>query len=288
MILYRIVRRIFWMVGKVLWRLSIEGRENVPAEGPFIMAPVHRSNIDFAMISCATDRKMRFMGKDTLWKVKWFGRLITILGAYPVHRGVADREALRSTIDILEGGEPLVLFPEGTRRFGPTVEDLYEGAAYVAARAGVPLVPIGIGGSEGALPKGSKVPRPVKVHLIVGPPIFPPPTPEGRRNPSRRAVHQLTLELQAELQRLFDLAQQKAGAPSLASTDMGFLDKAKELAGEHADKVGDAIDKAAGAIDERTGGKYGEHIDKGAEAAKRYVDDNRTGEGNDPPPVATP
>jgi len=277
-ILYRIVRRVFWIAGKLLWRVTFEGGHNVPAEGPFVLAPVHRSNIDFAMMSLVTRRKMRFMGKDTLWKVKWFGRFITILGAYPVHRGVADREALRSTIEILKGGEPLVLFPEGTRRSGPVVDDLYEGAAYVAARAGVPLVPVGIGGSEGALPKGSKIPRPVKVHLIVGPPIFPPPIPEGRRNPSRRAVHQLTLTLRDELQRLFDLAQLKAGVPPLASTDMGFLDKAKDLAGEHADKVGDAIDKAADAIDQRTGGKYGEHIDKGAEAAKRYVEDNRTGE----------
>ncbi len=211
--LYRIVRGVFWVAGKLLWRVSFEGRENVPAEGPFIMAPVHRSNLDFAMISCVTRRKMRFMGKDTLWKVKWFGRFITILGAYPVHRGVADREALRSTIEILRGGEPLVLFPEGTRRSGPKVEDLYEGAAYVAAKAGVPLVPVGVGGSERALPKGSKVPRPAKVHLVVGPPIQPPPLGEGRRNPSRRAVHQLTQDLQEELQRLFDLAQERAGAP---------------------------------------------------------------------------
>lgn len=211
MMLYRIVRRVFFVVGRLVWRVTFEGAENVPTEGPFIMAPVHRSNIDFAMISCVTERKMRFMGKDSLWKVKWFGRLITTLGAYPVHRGVADREALRSTIDILKGGEPLVLFPEGTRRSGPTVENLYEGACYVAARAGVPLVPVGIGGSEGALPKGTKIPRPVKVHLVVGPPIFPPPTPEGRRNPSRRAVHELTLKLQEELQRLFDLARARVG-----------------------------------------------------------------------------
>jgi 1-acyl-sn-glycerol-3-phosphate acyltransferase len=211
-ILYRIVRRIFWVAGKVMWRLSIEGSENVPTEGPFVLAPVHRSNIDFAMISCVTERKMRFMGKDSLWKVRWFGRFITILGAYPVHRKVADREALRSTIEILKGGEPLVLFPEGTRRSGPRIENLYEGAAYVAARAGVPLVPVGVGGSERALPRGSRIPRPVKVHLIVGPPLYPPPTPEGRRNPSRRAVHELTLRLQEELQRLFDLAQARAGA----------------------------------------------------------------------------
>ncbi len=276
--LYRIVRRVFWVAGKLLWRVTFEGTDNVPAEGPFVLAPVHRSNIDFAMMSLVTRRKMRFMGKDTLWKVKWFGQFITILGAYPVHRGVADREALRSTIDILKGGEPLVLFPEGTRRSGPTVADLFEGAAYVAARAGVPLVPVGIGGSEGALPKGSKIPRPVKVHVVVGEPIPPPPLREGRRNPSRRAVHELTLKLQAELQRLFDLAQSRAGAPPVGSTGMGFLDKAKDLAGEHADKVGDAIDKAADVVDDRTGGKYREHIDKGAEAARRHVDENRAPE----------
>ncbi len=59
---------------------------------------------------------------------------------------------------------------------------------------------------------------------------------------------------------------------------MGFLDKAKELAGEHADKVGDAIDKAADVVDERTGGKYGDHIHKGAEAAKRHIGEDRGGE----------
>ncbi len=63
---------------------------------------------------------------------------------------------------------------------------------------------------------------------------------------------------------------------------MGLFDKAKELAGEHADKVGDAIDKAAEMVDEKTGGKYTEHIDKGAEAARGFVDGN---EGDAAPPT---
>ena len=219
--LYRVVRRLFRIAGRLLWRVTFEGTENVPTEGSFILAPIHRSNMDFAMMSLITPRKLRFMGKDSLWKVKWFGSLITILGAYPVRRGVADREAMRSTIEILKGGEPLVLFPEGTRRSGPRIGDLYDGAAYVAARAGVPIVPVGLGGSEGALPKGSKLPRLVKVHVMVGAPIPPPPVPEGRRNPSRRAVHELTVTLQAELQRLFDEAQLKAGIAPVASHRQG-------------------------------------------------------------------
>lgn len=211
MIAYGIVRFLIWLVAKLLWRISFEGLENVPRTGPFVLAPVHRSFVDFGLVSAVTRRRMGYMGKESLWKSKAFGAFITMLGAYPVNRGAPDREALRRTLDILEKGEPLVLFPEGTRRAGPVIEHLHEGAAFVASRAGVPLVPVGIGGSERALPKGKRLPRPVKIHVIVGEPIVPPPIAEGARHPSRRAVKELTVELQAVLQDLFDRAQRKAG-----------------------------------------------------------------------------
>jgi 1-acyl-sn-glycerol-3-phosphate acyltransferase len=208
---YRIVRLFIWVVAKLYWRLSFEGLDNVPAEGPFVLAPVHRSFIDFGLVSGVTRRRMGYMGKESLWNSKPLGSFITMLGAYPVNRGAPDREALRRTLDLLERGEPLVLFPEGTRRRGPVIEHLHEGAAFVAARAGVPLVPVGIGGSERALPKGRRVPRPVKIHIIVGPPIPPPPMAEGARHPSRRAVKELTVHLQETLQDLFDRAERRAG-----------------------------------------------------------------------------
>jgi 1-acyl-sn-glycerol-3-phosphate acyltransferase len=210
-IAYGIVRFLIWLVAKLLWRISFEGLENVPRKGPFVLAPVHRSFVDFGLVSAVTRRRMGYMGKESLWKSKAFGAFITMLGAYPVNRGAPDRAALRRTLDILEKGEPLVLFPEGTRRAGPVIEHLHEGAAFVASRAGVPLVPVGIGGSERALPKGKRLPRPVKIHVIVGEPIVPPPIAEGARHPSRRAVKELTVELQAVLQDLFDQAQRKAG-----------------------------------------------------------------------------
>ena len=210
MILYRFVRAVVGVIIRVCWRTTFEGLDNVPATGPFVLAPVHRSFIDFALVSGVTRRRLRYMGKDSLWKYKPFGWFISALGAYPVHRRTADREALRRTIAVIEAGEPVVLFPEGTRRSGPVVEELFEGAAYVATRAGVPVVPVGIGGSESALPKGRRLPRPVKVHVVVGSPMSPPATPEGRHRPSRRAVHQFTTDLQSEVQRLFDKAQAKA------------------------------------------------------------------------------
>ena len=187
-----------------LWfRLEVRGKEHVPATGAFVLAPVHRSNLDFLLVSAVTSRRMRYMGKDSLWKNRRFGRLLTGMGAFPVRRGTADREALRQCMEVIREGEPLVLFPEGTRQSGPIVQPLFEGAG----RTQVPIVPVGIGGSERAMPKGSKVIRPVKVVMVVGAPLDPPaPTTEGGR-PSRRAVHEVTERLHAEIQALFDAAQ---------------------------------------------------------------------------------
>jgi len=209
-LLYRITWWFLLALNKGFWRLTIRGKENVPTSGAFVLAPVHRSFIDFSLTSSITKRRMRYMGNDSLWKVGLFGKFISALGAYPVHRGGADREALTRTVEVLQGGEPVVIFPEGTRQSGPKVQELFEGAAYVASKVGVPIVPVGIGGSELALQKGKKLPRPVKVTVVVGQPILPvAPSDSGRT--SRRAVHELTLRLRDEIQRLFDEAQELAG-----------------------------------------------------------------------------
>lgn len=210
MILYRVVRALVVGICRLLFRETFEGRENVPTDRPFVLAPVHRSFLDFALVAGVTKRRMRYMGKAELWKHPLGGRFLEALGAFPVHRGAADREALNTSIAVVDAGEPLVLFPEGTRQKGPVVEPLFEGAAYVAARTGVPIVPVGIGGSERALQKGKKLPRPVKVHVVVGAPIEPPARSESGRV-SRRSVHELTEQLRVEVQRLFDEAQKKAG-----------------------------------------------------------------------------
>ena len=94
------------------------------------------------------------MGKDSLWKRQPAAWILSALGGFPVSRGTADREALQRCIAVLEAGEPLVLFPEGERKSGPTVQPLFDGAAYVALKAGVPIVPVGIGGSEEVMPEG--------------------------------------------------------------------------------------------------------------------------------------
>ena len=203
---YSLTRGVILVVGTLFFRVKVEGREHLPATGACVVAPVHRSNLDTPILAFVSPRRLRFMGKDSLWKSK-LGRYLTALGGFPVVRGTADREALRACQAILDRGEPLVMFPEGTRRTGPRVEDLFDGPAFLAARTGAPIIPVGVGGTEGILPRGAKFPRFKTVTIVIGPPIVPPP-PDGRV--PRRVIRELTEQLQAELQDAFDITKTRS------------------------------------------------------------------------------
>jgi 1-acyl-sn-glycerol-3-phosphate acyltransferase len=207
---YRIMRRIFTTVLGLWFRPRVSGRPNVPATGPVILAPVHRSFADFAFTAFCTDRKLFFMTKDSLWKNKNLGRLLFYVGAFPVHRESADREALQRAEEVLKQGQVLVLFPEGTRREGPVIENLMEGAAFLSARTGAPIVPIGIGASDLSMPKGSAIPKPFTIQVVIGPALAPPGRTGGGRV-SRSAVHATTEDLVGTLQSVYDEAKAKTG-----------------------------------------------------------------------------
>lgn len=204
-VFYQICRSILIPLIRGYTRMTINGREHLPRTGGYVLAPVHRSYPDTPIAGCVSRRRLRFMGKDTMWHVKRVGWILSALGAFPVTRGTADREALRRAIDVLAGGDPIVLFPEGERKQGPTVQPLFGGAVYIAIKAGVPIVPVGIGGSERVMPKWAKFVYPRKVHVEIGPPIPAPVAPDGGRLP-RTIYKDHSAELHAEMQRLFDIA----------------------------------------------------------------------------------
>ena len=204
-IFYAIVRCILLALCRLYFRLSVTGRENVPKTGAFILAPIHRSNVDTPISSATTRRRLRFMGKDSLFKIKPVGSVLSALGGFPVTRGTADLEALKRCLTVLALGEPIVMFPEGTRQFGETVQPLFDGAAYLAIKANVPIVPVGIGGTQDVMPKGKKMIYPRKCTMIIGAPIYPPVATTGRT--PRTATTELTANLKTALQELFDAAQ---------------------------------------------------------------------------------
>lgn len=208
---FSFVRAVLLGFGKVWFRVSAKGTEHVPAEGPFIISPVHRSNLDFLLVLVTTKRRIRFLAKDSLFKGVW-AKIFLALGGIPVARGTADREALQTCIGVIKAGEPLVIFPEGTRQYGPEVQEFFDGAAFVQSRTGAPILPIGIGGSEAAMPKGSKFIKPHKVRLVIGP-LLSAPEVEGSK--ARRAsIKDRTAELHVVIQELFDEAQVEAGTPN--------------------------------------------------------------------------
>ncbi len=208
-LMYRFVRGVVAVFCRLYLRMSVEGRSNLPTEGAYIISPVHRSYIDTLIAGAANTNRMRYLAKDSLWRSRPLGWFVSSLGGFPVARGTADREALRRCIEVIEQGEPLVLFPEGERKSGPTVQPLFDGAAYVASKTGVPIVPIGIGGSERAMPKGKNFIRPYKVHVIIGTPLRPRRDESGKV--PRAAVKELSEQLHTEIQVLFDRAQAKVG-----------------------------------------------------------------------------
>lgn len=192
-------------------RLSIEGVENVPPSGGFIFAPGgHRSLIDTPAAAVASPRLLRFMGAEKYFSAPGVGWALQAVGGFPVERSAADRASMRVAEELLRRGEPLVIFPEATRFEGPTVQPLKEGAAFLAARAGVPIVPVGFGGGERAWPKGKKLIRPKKMVIVIGKPLYPPERPAGGRV-KRSKIKALTAELHTSLQSLFDEASSKAG-----------------------------------------------------------------------------
>ena len=209
-VLYRVERMLFATVLWAWFRPKVVGREHIPSTGPAILAPVHRSFADFGFAAFCTERKLFFMTKDSMWKNKWLGKLLLYVGAFPVHRESADREALQRAEEVLTRGECLVLFPEGTRRQGAAIEDLMEGAAFLSARTGAPIVPIGIGASDLAMPKGSAIPKPYTIQIVIGPPLAPPERTGGGRV-SRSSVHAATEHLVGELQRVYDESKAKTG-----------------------------------------------------------------------------
>ncbi|MDR3689292.1 MAG: lysophospholipid acyltransferase family protein [Fimbriimonas sp.] len=130
------------------------GAENMPSQGGVIVAPLHISHLDPPAVACGTRRRLRFMAKEELFHHKLFGALITSLGSFPVRRGETDTESIRRAIALLEEGEAVLIFPEGTRGDGETIQELNRGVAMLAKRTNVPVVPVGIIGTNVVMPRG--------------------------------------------------------------------------------------------------------------------------------------
>jgi 1-acyl-sn-glycerol-3-phosphate acyltransferase len=130
---------------KFLCNVHSEGAENMPAQGPVILCANHRSNIDPVLLGIVLDRSLFFMAKVSLFKVPILNKLIRALGAFPVNRGVGDRDAINKAISIVKNGDVLAMFPEGHRQKKDGEPQRFQsGAARIANQTEALILPAAI------------------------------------------------------------------------------------------------------------------------------------------------
>jgi 1-acyl-sn-glycerol-3-phosphate acyltransferase len=151
--------------------VTIVGAENIPKEGPVILASNHMAHMDPPYLSQVMDRQLHMMAKEELFQVPVLGRYIRKLAAFPVKRGTADRGALREALNRLKQGHVVGIFPEGTRSENGALGVAEKGFALIARQSGAPIVPVCIVGTNKILPKGAKWPKRHPVKLMIGPPF---------------------------------------------------------------------------------------------------------------------
>jgi glycerol-3-phosphate dehydrogenase (NAD(P)+) len=155
----------------VYFRLRRLGREHIP-DGGVVLAANHRSFLDPFAIGCCLPRPIYFLAKQEMFKNPILGWILNCMGAFPIRRGESDAESMETALRLLDRGDAVVIFPEGTRIKEGSLAEPKRGVGRLALQSGAPVVPIAITGSERAR-DGWKI-RPVKVHLRCGPPLtFP-------------------------------------------------------------------------------------------------------------------
>ena len=175
---YRVFRGVVGFLIRLLARVEIEGMAHLPDQGPYLLVTNHLHWLDPPLLLAVIPHQAHVFAAEK-WERHWFlGPLMRSLDAIFVQRGEVDRKALRQALAILKGGGVLGMAPEGTRSKTGGLQQGRSGAAYLAYRAGVPVVPVVTWGQKGVFPTLRQLRR-ARVHVVFGEPFSPPPV-EGK------------------------------------------------------------------------------------------------------------
>lgn len=187
----RALRRVIF---PLLMPVTVRGREHVPPEGPLIVVINHVSIVEAPMCGAFFPRDVVMLSKSENFELPFFGHVVRNYGAIPITRGEGDIEAIKQALRVLQGGQALLVAPEGTRA-PPPLREGREGAALLAVRAGAPIIPIGIAGQEHFSTNLRRL-RPTPVTFSIGP-AFRLESPS--RRPTRAMLREMTTEIMERL-----------------------------------------------------------------------------------------
>lgn len=190
---------LLWLVGPG----TVEGLENVPGEGAYLVVANHCSNLDPPFLGWAvghrTGRVVHFMAKDEMRRWPVVGWMARSAGAFFVRRGEADRAAQRVALEVLQAGRPLAVFPEGTRSRDGRLNQARLGAAMLAMRTDVPVLPVGISGTHRIFPGRSRWPHRSRITFRIGPTFRLPHADGVDREALRQGSERIMREIAAQL-----------------------------------------------------------------------------------------
>lgn len=186
-----------WMISGLLtlfFGLRVVGEEHVPTRGPVILAANHPSQIDPLVLGVAFRRRLTFFAAAELLTMPVLGSLVRPFHPVPVRRGQVDPGAIKECLERLGGGAALLIFPEGRISRDGRLQAPHEGLAFIALRAGVPVIPVGVMGTYKVWPLGTRIPHRGRIEVRIGKPIVPEPSAAspGEAMPVKEAQAYLT------------------------------------------------------------------------------------------------
>ena len=138
---------LFTVISKLSLRRKVIGKKNVPRHGACIVVANHVNLVDSPLIGISLGRRAYFMAKEDLFRSRTVGWLAEQFGAFPVAKGKLNRRAGRTAVELLAKGQALIIYPEGQRSLDGKLGPAYSGAALLAIKSNVPIVPVGIIGT---------------------------------------------------------------------------------------------------------------------------------------------
>jgi len=200
---YRLNQSSLWGLLKIFFRFRAYGTEHIPRQGPVLFVSNHQSYLDPMLCGVPVPRELDYVARDSLFKNRFFARLISSVNAFPIQRDQADLAAIRSIIARLQQGRAIVLFPEGTRTGDGRISVIKSGFDLIARKAQAAVVPLVIDGAFEAWPRTQKLPSPRKIRVLYGPAWSPEQIRRLGREEFVLQVNQCLRDLQSELRRRF-------------------------------------------------------------------------------------